>query len=131
MKCLRDSRHEGKLEGSVGDDVFDGGAGSDTTVYGAANNIIRLAVSGPQQTGEGSDTLIAIENFNVSSNASASASASASAGDDAISGNSLRNTLNGGLGRNILDGEGGRDWLIGGADTFWIRSRALKTAAGS
>ena len=96
MKCLRDSRHEGKLEGSVGDDVFDGGAGSDTTVYGAANNIIRLAVSGPQQTGEGSDTLIAIENFNVST--------SASAGADAISGNSLRNTLNGGLGRNILDG---------------------------
>ena len=114
MKCLRDSRHEGKLEGSVGDDVFDGGAGSDTTVYGAANNIIRLAVSGPQQTGEGSDTLIAIENFNVSSNASASASA----GADAISGNSLRNTLNGGLGRNILDGEGGRDRLIDGADTF-------------
>jgi hypothetical protein len=92
------------LEGGIGDDVLDGCAGSDTAVYGSANNIVRLAVVGSQQTGEGIDTLIAIENV------------SAGAGDDVITGNALRNSLNGGIGRDILNGGGGRDQLTGGAD---------------
>ncbi|MCX5966844.1 MAG: FKBP-type peptidyl-prolyl cis-trans isomerase [Cyanobacteria bacterium] len=109
-----------QLEGGVGDDVLDGGAGSDTAVYGAANNTVRLSVTGPQQTGEGRDTLIAIENV------------SAGGGNDAITGNALSNTLNGGIGRDILDGGDGRDQLIGGADAdTFLYTLPSQSRAGS
>jgi Ca2+-binding RTX toxin-like protein len=38
---------------------------------------------------------------------------------DYILGDSLNNTLNGGLGNDTLDGGAGNDTLIGGAGTDW------------
>jgi Ca2+-binding RTX toxin-like protein len=97
-----------QLEGGAGDDYLEGGPGSDTATYGAANNRLNLALSGPQASGEGSDTLMGIENIN------------AGAGDDGITGNQGPNSLNGGAGRDVLTGGGGQDRLTGadGADTF-------------
>ena len=108
-----------ELEGGQGDDIVDGGAGLDTAVFGAANNTVRLASGGPQATGEGNDTLIAIENVN------------GGAGNDRISGNASRNTLDGGLGRDLLTGDGAQDRLTGGAgaDTF-VYARMSDSEAG-
>jgi Ca2+-binding RTX toxin-like protein len=108
-----------ELEGGQGDDIVDGGAGLDTAVFGAANNTVRLASGGPQATGEGNDTLIAIENVN------------GGAGNDRISGNASRNTLDGGLGRDLLTGDGAQDRLTGGAaaDTF-VYARVSDSLAG-
>lgn len=108
-----------QLEGGQGDDIYDGGAGQDTAVFGAANNTVRLAVVGPQATGEGSDTLISIENV------------IGGAGNDRISGNASGNRLDGGLGQDILSGGGAQDVLTGGggADTF-LYSLASDSLAG-
>ena len=108
-----------QLEGGVGDDIFDGGTGVDTAVFGAAKNIVRLSVTGPQATGEDNDTLISIENVN------------GGAGDDQISGNGSRNRLDGGLGRDILSGGGQQDWLTGGANADrFVYTTLLDSAPG-
>lgn len=109
-----------QLEGGLGDDFLDGGSGRDTALFGAANNIISLALTGPQQTGEGSDTLVAIENV------------SGGAGNDEITGNLGRNTLNGGPGKDVLNGGGGQDRLTGGADAdSFVYSLPSQSPAGT
>jgi Ca2+-binding RTX toxin-like protein len=93
------------LMGRGGDDVLDGTLGrADTASYAeAANGVaVDLTISGPQNTGEGSDTLILIENLTGSAFA------------DTLKGSSGDNVLIGGAGDDMLIGRGGANRLDGG-----------------
>jgi Ca2+-binding RTX toxin-like protein len=83
------------LDGGAGDDILDGGEGSDTASYGMSLNgvTVDLRISGAQNTGNGNDTLIGIEN---------------------LSGSEFADSLTGDAGNNILIGRGGNDILDGG-----------------
>ncbi|ESQ87740.1 hypothetical protein ABAC460_18880 [Asticcacaulis sp. AC460] len=100
------------LAGGAGDDVLDGGTGVDMADYGAAAGgvTVSLSLAGTAQVtlGDGTDTLISMENL------------SGSAFDDVLTGSSGANFLIGGGGHDILIGRGGADRLSGGggADDF-------------
>ena len=93
------------LRGGGGNDLLDGGADTDTADYrsATANLSISLLISQAQQTGEGMDTLLSIENVQGGS------------GNDAITGSEQNNTLWGNGGNDTLSGGLGNDTLIGGA----------------
>ena len=83
-----------------------------------SHNRINLAVTGFQDTGEGMDQLIGIENiFAGSGNDSITGNAS----DNALYGEDGNDTIDGGLGNDRLDGGAGDDWLIGGGGIDQIR----------
>ena len=93
---------------SIGNNILDGGAGSDTVSYQNTFSghpigvTVSLAVTGPQNTGgSGTDTLISIEN---------------------LTGTDYTDMLTGNVGNNALDGGGGADWLAGGGgnDTYYV-----------
>jgi Ca2+-binding RTX toxin-like protein len=89
-----------------GDNVLDGGTGTDTVSYYYATAAVQvsLALTTAQVTGgSGSDTLLAVENLTGSPLA------------DTLTGNGANNTLSGGAGNDILNGGLGNDTLIGGA----------------
>ncbi|MBK9080693.1 MAG: hypothetical protein IPL88_00780 [Rhizobiales bacterium] len=90
------------LIGAAGDDALDGGADSDTADYsGAAAAItIDLAIAGQQNTGQGLDTLISIENLIGASLV------------DTLRGDGAANRLDGGLGRDVMAGRGGDDVYV-------------------
>jgi Ca2+-binding RTX toxin-like protein len=92
-----------RLEGGSGDDDLDGGAGSDTVSFStaAAGVTVDLAVTGPQDTGAGSDLIINIENALGSDFA------------DYLRGNADANRLFGGAGADRLFGSAGADRLRG------------------
>src|SRR5262245_57719024 len=92
------------LIGRGGDDVLDGSGGSDTASYAQASAgvTVDLAVIGPQSTGEGSDTLISIENL------------TGSAFGDTLKGTSGDNVFIGGAGDDTFFGRGGNDRFDGG-----------------
>ena len=91
------------LNGGLGDDRIDGGSGSDMADFsGAANGVtVDLNTQGSaQNTGEGSDTLVSIENLFGSSYS------------DTLTGNASANYLHGyDGGDDLLDGQGGADVL--------------------
>jgi Ca2+-binding RTX toxin-like protein len=97
-----------QLAGGLGNDLLDGGDGTDTARFGSMANILNLSITGPQQTGEGRERLVSIENI------------TGGGGNDQITGNNLINSLDGGVGRDRLIGGGGADELSGGlgADQF-------------
>jgi Ca2+-binding RTX toxin-like protein len=92
------------LMGRGGDDVLDGGDGADTGSFAEASAgvTVDLALAGPQNTGEGVDTLISIENLTGSAFA------------DTLKGTSGDNALRGGAGDDALVSLGGNDILDGG-----------------
>jgi Ca2+-binding RTX toxin-like protein len=92
------------LIGRAGDDILDGGNGFDTASYAEASTgvTVDLGVTGPQSTGEGTDTLISIENLTGSAFA------------DTLLGTAGWNVLTGGAGDDVLVGRGGGDRLEGG-----------------
>ena len=103
------------ISGSVGNDILDGGAGSDTASYlgafFAGGVTVSLAISGPQDTGGmGSDTLISIENLTGSVLA------------DRLTGDAGQNSLRGLDGSDILDGGLGADVMTGGFgnDSYFV-----------
>jgi uncharacterized delta-60 repeat protein len=86
-----------------GDNVLDGGAGSDTASYAYATTgvTVSLATTGPQDTeGSGTDTLLNIEHL------------SGSNFDDNLLGNQADNTLYGGAGADFMAGANGSDTYI-------------------
>lgn len=90
------------LYGGEGDDTLDGGAGIDWAAYMHAASAVVVDLQAGTATGEGTDTLIAIEN------------AAGSQYADTITGNGQTNYLRGELGDDTLSGGGGADELDGG-----------------
>jgi serralysin len=106
--------------GGAGDDTLMGGGGNDTALYlglDGAGEIINVTVdlnqTGAQNTGEGLDTLVGIENV------------ISGAGIDSLTGDGQDNQLDGGDGNDVLTGGVGNDMLTGGAgiDTAISRPR--------
>jgi Ca2+-binding RTX toxin-like protein len=100
------------LYAGAGNNVLDGGTGTDTVSYayglaGTTGVTVSLAV-GTATGGSGSDTLTNIENL------------IGSGLNDNLTGNAGNNTLDGAAGNDLLTGGVGRDVLTGGAgsDTF-------------
>jgi Ca2+-binding RTX toxin-like protein len=92
------------LFANAGNNILNGGAGTDTVSYQYAGALVRanLALTTAQVTGgSGTDTLIAIEN---------------------LTGSRYNDTLTGNSGSNILDGGLGNDTMIGGLgnDTYVV-----------
>ncbi|QKS30014.1 MAG: DUF4347 domain-containing protein [Candidatus Accumulibacter similis] len=93
------------LYAGLGNNVLNGGAGSDTVTWvsgvSGASGVTASLASG-SASGSGTDTLIGIEHLVGSSNA------------DRLTGDGNANKLSGGLGNDTLDGGGGADRLLGG-----------------
>lgn len=111
------------LNGGDDDDILHGGRGRDTAQFSNRSNRVNLNTTAWQNTGDGRDRLISIENVNAGS------------GHDVVIGNRAANTLNGqdgndrlygGLGNDLLIGGRGRDrvWGQGGRDTFRVQRGA-------
>lgn len=111
---LRGLEGDDLLMGLGGDDVYDGGEGNDTADLSSAsrNGRIDIAQAGAQNTGEGNDTFISIENVIGGS------------GSNQIYGTDGRNRLEGRGGADLLDGRGGDDVLVGGAGRDQLIGRA-------
>jgi Ca2+-binding RTX toxin-like protein len=93
------------LYAGIGNNVLDGGAGSDTVTwaYGVSGAVgVTASLASGTATGSGSDTLIGIEHLIGSANA------------DRLTGDGNANQLSGGLGNDTLDGGSGADTLAGG-----------------
>jgi Ca2+-binding RTX toxin-like protein len=91
------------LKSGLGNDTLDGGSSNDTADYTTAASGVTVNLTSGAATGEGTDTLLNIENV------------TGSGLDDAITGNSLANVLLGAGGNDILVGASGNDALTGGA----------------
>ncbi len=93
------------LYAGAGNNVLDGGAGTDTVsyLYASAGVTVSLASTLAQATGgSGADTVLNVENLTGSSY------------NDKLTGSIGANSLNGGVGTDLLDGGTGNDLLIGG-----------------
>ncbi|MCC7283612.1 MAG: hypothetical protein IT556_14595 [Acetobacteraceae bacterium] len=91
------------LVNGSGNDLLDGGDGFDIFELGPTGGTIDLSINGPQDTGQGIDTIRNFENVR------------GGLGDDVIYGTSSPNILHGGGGNDSLYGRGGEDVLWGGA----------------
>lgn len=101
---LAGGKGDDSLTGGGGSDLLIGGSGVDWAVYEGRTAVrVSLALSGPQATGHGTDTLVGIEALR------------GGAGHDQLTGDSGANRLAGGAGNDLLIGGAGRDWLSGGA----------------
>ncbi len=91
------------LFGGAGNDQLFGGFGNDTAVYFDINNItVDLNVTTAQNTGQGFDRLLNIENV------------TSGTGDDNLIGNAVANRLISDAGNDTIDGRAGNDTLMGG-----------------
>jgi Ca2+-binding RTX toxin-like protein len=97
-----------KLYGGIGDDTLDGGLGTDIANFIESLTGISASLVTNTATGEGSDTLVGIENL-VGSNLA-----------DELSGSDGNNLLTGNAGADVLTGLGGADNMLGhgGNDTL-------------
>jgi len=114
-----------RLAGGGGNDVLDGGAGSDTLLGGSGDDLFYVDSAGDivsENSGEGSDTVVASVSWTLSSNVEKLTLA----GQSAINGtgNALANTLVGNSAANVLDGGSGDDFLQGlaGNDSLFGQS---------
>jgi Ca2+-binding RTX toxin-like protein len=110
------------LDGGIGNDILTGGIGTDTASYASSQAAVtvNLGVTTAQNTvGAGRDTLATIENV-IGSDAG-----------DTLTGSTLANQMDGGLGNDILTGGAGVDTLDGGAgsDIYMVALIADKTGA--
>ncbi len=94
--------------GSTGNESFLGGGGSNTVDYSASASGIHASLATGVATGQGTDTLVKIQNLTGSALA------------DQLTGDAGANHLLGGAGNDLLNGGAGNDTLLGGlgADTL-------------
>lgn len=102
------------LYGSRGNDTYDGGDGRDLVLFLQSPQAMRvdLAITGPQNTGEGYDTFESIE------------AVSGSAYGDILFGDAGANGLSGQGGDDQLDGRGGNDSVSGDSGNDIVRGGA-------
>ena len=103
------------LEGGLGDDLIDGGGGSDTASYEHASGAVTVglnATGGFASGADGNDSLVSIENV------------TGSAFNDFLTGNGGANVLTGGDGHDTLRGNGGDDSLYGGLGDDFLYGNA-------
>ena len=110
------------LQGGLGNDIYNGGGSeSDAASFEGATRGIRadLAVSGAQNTREGLDTFISIEDLIGSKFA------------DTLFGTASANQFVGGAGNDFIYGRGGADTLVGGAgsDRFYFDTALTQNPA--
>jgi Ca2+-binding RTX toxin-like protein len=109
------------LHPEEGNDVANGSAGTDTVAVSPVGQpaTVDLAITVPQDTGDGSDTLVGFENARSDTTAGATLR-----GDDG------GNVLTGGEGNDTLEGRGGIDVLSAdlGEDTLLVRDGGLDGA---
>lgn len=127
-----------------GNDIVDGGSGTDTADYSALSSTFNLTINISAATGTvtglgttNDDTLKGIENIITSGGADNIVGSSTSnridahgsndvisggAGDDIIYGGAGADNLDGGVGNDILSGDTGSDTLVGGVDndTYYV-----------
>ncbi len=99
------------LFSTAGDDVVDGGDGSDTLVFGVTSVTASLLTG--IATGHGNDTFSNIENLTSGS------------GDDTLTGDGNANVLTGGNGKNTISGGGGNDTIVDGELVGSLASSSL------
>ncbi|WP_246252798.1 beta strand repeat-containing protein [Allomesorhizobium camelthorni] len=107
------------FRGGLGQDVIDGGAGSDTADYREKKTAVVVTLNGATDAvvkvgGVAEDTIRNVENVFGGS------------GHDILTGDTFANTLSGNDGRDLLTGGGGADILDGGAgvDTASYRDKS-------
>jgi glucose/arabinose dehydrogenase len=98
---LRGEGAADKLYGGDGDDTLEGGPGIDTADFSGSLVAIIASLTGNSATGEGSDTLVGVENLLGSSK------------NDTLTGSSANNTITGGAGVDAIEGMDGADKLTG------------------
>lgn len=114
--------------GSSADETFDGGVGTDTISYSGAGSGVTVDLSDTvaQSTGQGTDTLLNIENVEGSGQADTITAAtngstlSGNGGNDTLTGLGGNDLLYGISGNNVLNGGAGDDSIVGadGDDTI-------------
>lgn len=117
-----------ELIGGAGNDIYDGGAGDDIAsfVTAGAGVVVDLSHGGPQNTGQGIDSFLSIEDIYGSSSGDLLRGTTGAneilggGGNDWIWGNDGDDTLEGQSGNDVLSAGGGDDDLFGGsgADAF-------------
>jgi len=98
-----DSGGSDTLDGGLGNDYLDGQDGTDTASYARIAAAVTVDLQTGKATGQGTDTLVSIENVTGSSLA------------DHLMGDAGANVLTGGGGNDTLSGRDGADYLIGGS----------------
>jgi Ca2+-binding RTX toxin-like protein len=94
---LKGGAGDDSLNGGGGDDVLEGGDGNDTADYSTTAAAVVVDLLKGVATGDGTDTLVSIENV-IGSN-----------GNDTLTGNTAANRLQGGAGDDLLNGGDGSD----------------------
>ncbi len=110
------------LRGGTGNDVYNGGSGVDTASFAGAGNgvVVNLGSTDPQNTGEGIDSFISVENVIGSTlgdfiyGSAGNNDLRGNEGDDWIWGDEGNDDLYGNDGNDVLTGGAGNDYLHGG-----------------
>lgn len=90
------------LLGSLGNDVMDGGAGNDVASFAASATAVTANLVNGTASGQGSDTLVGIENL------------VGSAFNDVLTGSIVINRIDGGAGHDFISSGGNFDIISGG-----------------
>ena len=125
------SPDSGAYMGGDGDDTIIGTAGlGDRAVYSSATQgvTVSLAITGPQSTGQGTDTLIDVDHLfgseydDVLTGNDGGNQLAGMGGNDQLFGGAGLDELTGGLGNDYLDGGAGADDMYGhaGDDTYIV-----------
>jgi hypothetical protein len=101
------------LAGDGGNNVLDGAGGADTVSFAASPALIDSSLATGVTTGDGSDTVLRVENAIGSTH---NDSIAGSAGGNAIAGGLGNDTLASGDGNDQISGEDGNDRLFGELD---------------
>ena len=117
-QALTGSSIDNTIAGGTGSDTLDGGAGNDTLIGGRGNDIYIVDSVGDtiiEAANEGTDEVrTTLSSYSMAAAGNVEKLTGTAATGQALTGNSLDNTMTGGAGDDTLDGGAGNDTLIGG-----------------